>query len=61
MSVNLNITGVFSHLAIKDIIYTLWSLYYVNLSNYLLWQISNQPITWDQLNAFMDLDMVKMI
>ncbi len=35
------------------------SLYNVHLFNCLVTQIANQPITWQQLNAFRHLDVVK--
>lgn len=38
-----------------------WPPYQVHLFNYLLTQISNQPITWHQFNAFRHVDTVKMI
>lgn len=41
---------------VKVNIYTHWPLY---LFNCLLIQISNQPITWQQLNAFRHVDTVK--
>ncbi|MEQ2213694.1 hypothetical protein XENOCAPTIV_019408 [Xenoophorus captivus] len=41
--------------------YTHRPLYWIHLSNCSLRQISNQPITWQQLNAFRHVDMVKMI
>ncbi len=40
-------------------IYTHRPLYWVHLFNCLVTQIANQPITWQQLNAFRHLDVVK--
>ncbi len=38
---------------------TLYPATLFRLLNCLIMQISNQPITWQQLNAFRDVDMVR--
>ncbi len=52
--------AIFMVRKIHKIVYTHRPLYKVHLFNYLVTQIDNQPITWQQLNAFRHLDVVKM-
>ena len=57
---------IIEHICIKHLISDLWEQErrndnYAHQSNSSLTQISNQPITWQQLNAFRHVDMIKTI